>query len=157
MASVVQNNRQKNERHCIRCVWCVLFGSFSNDDGDDNESVIKAIECFHMTSWRPYWCPKTMKRRPCWSPRLILWELNSFLMQTLSFVPIKLRWCWPREWKRPTGLLSNTTNLHVHYTFLVHFYDHDSLCTDVPAPSGKIGRRDVCESPSLIVFRYTFA
>ena len=32
-----------------------------------------------------------------------------------------------------------------------------SLCTDVPSPSGKIGRRDVCESPSLIVFRYTFA
>ena len=88
MASIVQNNRQKNERHCIRCVWCVLFGSFSNDDGDDNESVIKAIECFHMTSWRPHWCPKTMKRRPCWSPRLILWELNSFLMQTLSFVPV---------------------------------------------------------------------
>ena len=32
-----------------------------------------------------------------------------------------------------------------------------SLCTDVPPPSGKIGRGDVCESPSLIVFRYTFA
>ena len=30
-----------------------------------------------------------------------------------------------------------------------------SLCTDVPRPSGKIGRGDVCESPSLIVFRYT--
>ena len=34
---------------------------------------------------------------------------------------------------------------------------HLSLCTDVPLPSQKIGRRDVCESPSLIVFRYTFA
>ena len=48
------------------------------------------IECFHMTSWRPYWCSKTMKRRPCWCPKPVLWELNSFLMQTLSFVPINL-------------------------------------------------------------------
>ena len=55
------------------------------------------IECFHMTSRRPYWCPKTMKRRPCWCPKPILWELNSFLMQTLSFVPINLHRCWPRE------------------------------------------------------------
>ena len=57
------------------------------------------IECFHMTSWRPYWCPKTMKRRPCWCPKPVLWELNSFLMQTLSFVPINLHRCWRREWK----------------------------------------------------------
>jgi len=41
-----------------------------------------------MTSRRPYWCPKP-----------ILWELNTFLMQTLSFVPIKLHRCWPCEWK----------------------------------------------------------
>ena len=70
--------------------------------------VGEVIECFHMTSrgpyWcpktmkrRPYWCPKTMKRRPCWCPKSILWELNSFLMQTLSFVPINLHRCWPRE------------------------------------------------------------
>ena len=58
------------------------------------------IECFHMTSRRPYWCPRTMKRRPCWCPKPVLWELNSFLMQTLSFVPINLHRCWPREWKR---------------------------------------------------------
>ena len=30
---------------------------------------------------------KTMKRRPCWCPKPVLWELNSFLMQTSSFVP----------------------------------------------------------------------
>ena len=47
-----------------------------------------AIECFHMTSRRPYWCHKP-----------ILWTLNSFLMQTISFVPINLHRCWPREWK----------------------------------------------------------
>ena len=54
---------------------------------------ILAIECFHMTSRRPYWCPKTMKRRPCWCPKRVLWELNSFLMQTLSFVPVNLHRC----------------------------------------------------------------
>ena len=50
----------------------------------------------HMTSRRPYWCPKTMKRRPCWCLKPVLWELNSFLMQTLSFVLINLHRCWPR-------------------------------------------------------------
>ena len=53
-----------------------------------------------MTSRRPYWCPKTMKRRPCCCSEPILWELNSFLMQTLSFFPINLHKRWPREWKR---------------------------------------------------------
>ena len=52
-----------------------------------------------MTSRRQYWCPKTMKRQPCWCPKPILWELNSLLMQMLSFVPINLHRCWPREWK----------------------------------------------------------
>ena len=57
------------------------------------------IECFHMMSRWPYWCPTTIKRWPCWCPKPILWELNSFLMQTLSFVPINLHRCWPGEWK----------------------------------------------------------
>ena len=56
----------------------------------------RPIECFHMTPRRPYWCPKP-----------VLWELNSFLMQTLSFVPIDLHRCWSRECKR-----SIQSNLH---------------------------------------------
>ena len=40
-----------------------------------------------------------MKRRPCYCPKPILWELNSFRMQTLSFVPINLHICWARKWK----------------------------------------------------------
>ena len=31
------------------------------------------------------------------------WELISFLMQTLSFVPINLHRCWSREWKHSIG------------------------------------------------------
>ena len=27
-----------------------------------------------------YCCPKTVKRRPCWCPKPILWELNLFLL-----------------------------------------------------------------------------
>ena len=50
--------------------------------------MLSLIECFHMTSWRPYWFPKPVLR-----------ELNSFLVQTLSFVPINLHICCPREWK----------------------------------------------------------
>ena len=59
----------------------------------------RRLRFIHMTSQRPYWCPKTMKRRPCWCPKPVPWELNSFLMQTLSFVTINLHICLPREWK----------------------------------------------------------
>ena len=44
-----------------------------------------------------------MKRRPYWCPKQVLWELNSFLMQTLSFFPINLHRCWPREWIHSLG------------------------------------------------------
>ena len=67
--------------------------------------ITERIECFHETSRRPYWCPTTIKRRPCWCPKTVLWELNSFLMQTISFVPINLHRCWPREWKHYTNLI----------------------------------------------------
>ena len=63
------------------------------------------IECFHMTSRWPYWCPKTMKRPPCWCPKPVLWDLNSFLMEMLSFVPINLHRYWSREWKHSIAFL----------------------------------------------------
>ena len=74
-----------------------------------NKCNVATIECFHMMSRRPYWCPKTMKRPPCWCPKPSLRELNSFLMQTLSFVPINLHICWPREWKH---------SIHIHLYLL---------------------------------------
>ena len=55
----------------------------------------ETIECFHMTS-----------RWPCWCPKPVPWELNSFLMQALSFVTINLHRCWPREWKHSIDLFS---------------------------------------------------
>ena len=58
------------------------------------------IECFHMTSQRPCWCSKTKEWRPWWCTKLILRELNSILMQILSFVSVIQYGCWSREWKR---------------------------------------------------------
>ena len=84
------------------------------------------IECFQMTSRRPYWCPKTMKRRPCWCPKPVLWELNSFLMQTLSFVPINLHICWPREWKHSIQM-GGANVMWVHYIREVSNNDGDGL------------------------------
>ena len=49
------------------------------------------IERFHMTSRRPYWCPKTMKRPLCWCPmrtriRLFLvYHRTLALLRTLGF------------------------------------------------------------------------
>ena len=62
----------------------------------ERKKSLHAIECFHMTSRRPHCCPKP-----------IHWGLNSFLMQTLSFVPINLHRCWPREWKHSIVIAIN--------------------------------------------------
>ena len=39
------------------------------------------------------------KQWSCWFSKPILWELNSFLKQTLSFVLLNCQRCWPRKWK----------------------------------------------------------
>ena len=84
-----------------RAFW--LFGQRGDAKEDagasnlDRRNKKKSIERFYMSSWWPYWCFKTMKRLPCWCSKPILWELNSFLMQTLSNVPINFHRCWTRE------------------------------------------------------------
>ena len=40
---------------------------------------------FHMTSRPPFWCPHTLKCRPCWCPDPILRELKAIIMQTSCF------------------------------------------------------------------------
>ena len=72
-----------------------------------------------MTSQWPYWCSKA-----------ILWELTSFLIQTISFVPVNLRRCYPREWKRSIGHMLVAPNLCFKarlsakpvYEYTNHFY-----------------------------------
>ena len=68
-----------------------------------------------MTSRRPYWFSKTIIRRPCWCAKPILWELNSFLMKTLSFVPINLHRHRPCEWKRWLSIKLNTPHISLCY------------------------------------------
>ena len=75
-----------------------------------------------MTSRRPYWCPKTMKRRPCWCPKPVLWELNSFLMQTLPFVPINLHKFRPREWKHSISEWYKDRSLNIYFFSLWIIY-----------------------------------
>ena len=43
---------------------------------------------------------KTMNRRPCLCTKKILWELNSFHVFKLCFIPSDLQSCSPRDWKR---------------------------------------------------------
>ena len=43
-----------------------------------------------------------MKRRPCWCSKAVPWEFTSFLMQTLSFVPVNLH-SLSHEWKPVRG------------------------------------------------------
>ena len=40
-------------------------------------------------------------------------KLNSFLWQTLSFVPMNLDGCWPREWKRSRSIRKQSFKLRV--------------------------------------------
>ena len=53
-----------------------------------------------------------MKWRPCWCPKPVLKGLNSFLMPTLSFVPINFHRCWPRGWKRSIRHFHISHNAH---------------------------------------------
>ena len=85
-----QNTRRSDGGdEATNMVYAVRF----NEERNKQHKTGQFIECFHLT------CPKTMKRWPCWCPKPILWGLNSFLMQTLSFVPINVYRCWQRKWK----------------------------------------------------------
>ena len=70
-----------------------------------------------MTSRRPYWCTKQWIGGHVCVQKKILWELNSFHMLKLSFIPSNLQSCWPCDWKRSIGLISKTTTLYVYHTF----------------------------------------
>ena len=39
--------------------------------------LVSLIERFHVTSRPPYWYSKTVKRRPFWCPKPILWEYTN--------------------------------------------------------------------------------
>ena len=81
-----------------------------------NSCSIGRIDRFHMTSRRPYLCTKK-----------ILWELNSFHMLKLYFIPSNLQSCWPRDWKRSIGIAiiwksTNSRSVTIAYVrrFVLH-------------------------------------
>ena len=89
------------EQMILICLARTAFrGLYGTSECFSKSRLALITKCLHLTSRRPYWYPKTIKRRPCWCRRQILWELNFFLMQTLSSVSINFHRCWPREWKR---------------------------------------------------------
>ena len=102
-------------------------------------------EYFHMTSRRPYWYSKTTKWWPCWLPKPFLWELNSFLMQTLSFVLINLHRCgtcgtWMKTLYSPLSVhlcLATTHDtvpilISVFPSTLFGLYVQSGMCGSVP-------------------------
>ena len=77
-----ETSYQVNKRHKGRCTVKTIRG---------NPLSLKIMvrpsygfcaraERLQMTSWQPYWCFKTMTRRPCWLTKPILLEFNPFLM-----------------------------------------------------------------------------
>ena len=80
-----------------------------------NSCSIGRIDRFHMTSRRPYLCTKK-----------ILWELNSFHLLKLYFIPSNLQSCWPRDWKRSIGIAivwksTNSRSVTIAYVrFVLH-------------------------------------
>ena len=59
----------------------------------------RSLGRFQMTPHSPYCCPKTLKRRPCWSSKPMLRELNLFWYKTFSFVLMNLHSFWPPKGK----------------------------------------------------------
>ena len=47
-------------------------------------------------------------------------ELNSFLTQTISFVPINLHRCWPREWKHSIWVGAQLLIENHYWIFIVY-------------------------------------
>ena len=77
---------------------------------------IARIDRFHMTSRRPYLCTKK-----------ILWELNSFHMSKLYFIPSNFQSCWPRDWKRSIGIAivwKSTNSRSVTIAYVQRFVLH---------------------------------
>ena len=73
------------------------------------------IDRFHMTSRRPYLCTKQCGGHVCVQKK-ILWELNSFHMLKLSFIPSNLQSCWPCHVTENDLLTSNLQNLLFYWS-----------------------------------------
>ena len=103
-------------------------------------SKVPSTEHFHITSRLPYWCSKTIKRRPFYCFKPVLLHVNSFLMKTFSFGQIHL----PLILVFPRGFTS-TNFSQKSGSFLDYWRDRLWLC------------RLFCEAGRMITFIYLFA
>ena len=71
--------------HFLHTYLRVLGRGSLNENYDQN---LENLDCFRVTSRPPCLFANTIKRRPCWCAKPILWQLNFFLRQKLSFVQI---------------------------------------------------------------------
>ena len=96
---------------CIFSVVLLIYGSALSAFSTFRFSLLLKLFIigFHILSRSPCWCPQRKKWRPCWCPDPILRELNSMIMQTLSFVFTEKHGCWSRECKTRIGTLEFTT------------------------------------------------
>ena len=60
---------------------------------------LRSIQCFHLTSQRPYWCLKTIKWRPSWYPKWVRLNFSSVLIQTFPIVLALQYGRRSREWR----------------------------------------------------------
>ena len=72
---------------------------------------------------------KTMNRRPCLCTKKFLWELKSFHMLKLSFIPSNLQSCWPREWKRSIAAFRESIKMQTCTRLMgLIFKNHNTPC-----------------------------
>ena len=90
----------------LRCAICKVESHISDrcshkiikpDSFSYRLENLSGVERFHMKSQRPYWSVQNNETAAMLVFQSVLWEFTSLLMQTLSFVPLNLHRCWPRE------------------------------------------------------------
>ena len=67
-----QQNR-KSSSHFLKNSPQTILEYFLPLEYSWKDMVTRLIEIFHMTSRRPYWCPKTITGRPFWCFKQVLW------------------------------------------------------------------------------------
>ena len=98
-----------------------------------------------MTEWQEVF-PDTNFSNIWWPMQPQLLKYRAETLQVTNF--IMLFQFQPKSFFFPNKLISCL--LKVNQVTQVRY----SLCTDAHPPSGKIGRGDVCESPTIIVFPF---
>lgn len=81
------------QKHCSTCfIWMGPCKGFSSTSPWQYRVYSHDVRAAILVS-------RNNETKPCQCPIAILWELNPFLVQTLSLALINTHGCWPRESK----------------------------------------------------------